>query len=119
VLLAVFIVPHLGIRYWGVSAGLKRGREIARVLEARPLSRVMPGLALAITFLAAATAGALATPGAWSVVPGGGALAAAGSLLVFLALVTLQVRGVAPGRLLLGACVAAVLAAGARMGLAP
>jgi len=119
VLFGLYNVPHLGVRAWGILAGLSRGRGIVEALQRRPLSRAIPALAAATTTLSGFIVGVSAADRSWGLVPGAGAYAIAASLAVFAALATLQVRGCSQGRLLAMLSAAATVAAAYRVVLAP
>jgi mannose/fructose/N-acetylgalactosamine-specific phosphotransferase system component IID len=118
-LLVAFNVPHLVLRAWGVRAGLARGREVVRLLQAQPLGRLIPALTALLLFLSGAfVTGGAALP-AWGLIPGRTGLAAASAAAVFLALLALNLRGVGPSALLGGATAVAALAGAARLLVLP
>jgi hypothetical protein len=109
VLLGLYNVPHLGVRAWGVFAGLARGKGIVETLQSRPLSRLLPVLAVATTVLSGFIVGVFAADRRWGLLPGAGLPAIAASVGTFAAFAALQARGCNQGRLLAGLSAAAVL----------
>jgi PTS system mannose-specific IID component len=118
-LLAVYNVPHFGVRAWGVFAGLAHGRGIAAALNRRVLSRAVPVLTAAGAVLGGCTVGLAAASPAWSLLPGRALAAVCAAGLVLAALVVAQVRGVSQTRLLGLLATAAVVAGAVRVGFAP
>jgi PTS system mannose-specific IID component len=119
VLLAVYNLPHLGTRAWGIAAGLRRGRGVAAVLEARPFTRALPWAGTALALVSGAVVGGFAARGPLALLPARPGLSAAAGLLLFLGLVALLARGVRLERLFSGAAVLAVLAGALRLAVAP
>jgi len=119
VLLLVFNLPHLGVRGWGIAAGLARGRGVLAVLQRRHFSRSLPALAGAAAALGGFLVSALAAQPAWRLLQGSGLRASAAAAGVFAFFLALLSSGMRPERLL-GAIVLAAVAAGAlRAVLAP
>jgi len=108
VLLAVYDVPHLALRWWGVAAGLERGRGILALLQRRWPSRAVPALGLALGVGAGFLVGALPAHPSLALVPGSLPRSAAAAVAVFALLAALFSRGLRPGRLLAGAVAVAV-----------
>lgn len=107
VLLALYGVPHVGVRAWGAVAGLARGRGVLAALQRAPLTRAVPALGVALAVLAGFLAGALAGRPGWALLPGNLPGSAAGAAATLAAGVALLGRGVPPQRLLGGAVAAA------------
>ena len=118
-LLALYNVPHLAVRVWGVFAGLERGTGVVAALNKRLLSRAVPALTACGGILAGVVVGLAAAQPAWSLVPGRTLAAVAAAALVLAALVVAQVRGLTQTRLLALLAAAAFLAGALRVGLAP
>lgn len=119
ILLAIYNVPHLAIRGWGIHAGLARGRGVLERLQRLPLVRALPALGLASGFGAGVLIGSCADDRAWGLLPGHGPVSIAAAAGVFALLLLVQ-RGVArQGRLLAALSAAAALAGSARVVLAP
>jgi mannose/fructose/N-acetylgalactosamine-specific phosphotransferase system component IID len=112
VLLALYNVPHFGVRWWGAAAGLARGQGILGALQRKLLSRTVPALGVVIALAAGFLVGALAADPAWALLPGSLARSAAAAAGLFALLVALLGRGVPPQNLYAGG-VAAALVAGA------
>lgn len=85
VLLAVFNVPHLAVRWWGVAAGLRYGCQVIRPIRSLPFSRLGPPLSKAAAVLAGAGAGIAACHPAWRPFPGEEAASLLAGLAVFAA----------------------------------
>ncbi|HWR97528.1 MAG TPA: PTS system mannose/fructose/sorbose family transporter subunit IID [Candidatus Methanoperedens sp.] len=117
VLLALYNLPHLGVRWWGAAAGLARGRGVLTALQRRLLSRAVPALGLAIAVIAGFLVGALPAYTAWGLVPGALPRAVAAGVALFALLVALCARGLRPQHLLAGGVVAAFAAAGVALGV--
>jgi PTS system mannose-specific IID component len=118
VLLALYNVPHLAARWWGVSTALASGREIVAILQTRRLTRWIAPAALAVAAAAGFTAVAFSAHGPWALAAGRApSIAAAAG--VFLALLVAQVRGASFALLLGGLSVLAVAAGFAETVLAP
>ena len=98
-LLAVYNVPHLAIRVWGISAGLGGG-GIVDLLQRQPLTRALPALGAATAVLIGFLVGAAADDRAWGLLPGRGLVSSGAAVSVFAALLALQVWGLGQGRLL-------------------
>ena len=109
-MLAIYNVPHFGVRIWGIHAGLRGGSGIASALQRRPLARALPALGAATAALTGFIVGAAASDRSWGLLPGGGLLAVGASVAAFLALLAIQIRGVRQGRLLAGCSALAALA---------
>lgn len=119
VLLAVYNVPHLGVRAWGVGAGLAQGRGIVGTLQGRPLARTLPALGFAIAFGVGLQLGAGAGDPAWGLLPGRGAVSVATAAAVFALLLFVQSRALGQGRLLAILSAAAAVAGAVRVAVAP
>jgi mannose/fructose/N-acetylgalactosamine-specific phosphotransferase system component IID len=107
-MLAVYNVPHLGVRAWAVGAGLEGGRGVVEMLRQRPLSRALPALAAAVTVLVGFLVGAAAFDRTWGLLPGHGLVSVGVAVSVFMLLVAVQSWGFGQGRLL--ACLSALTA---------
>jgi len=110
VLLAIYNVPHLGVRWWGAAAGLAQGRGILGALERRLLTRALPALGIAIPAVAGFLVGAFPAHPAWGLFPSSPARSLAAAAAVFALLAALVSRGLPPQRLLAGGVVAAIAA---------
>jgi PTS system mannose-specific IID component len=108
VLLAIYNVPHLGVRWWGAAAGLAQGRGILQALERRLLTRAVPALGIAIAVAAGFLVGAFAGHPAWGLLPAAPARSIAAAGAVFALFVSLVARGLPPQGLLAGGVVAAI-----------
>jgi len=119
VLLAIYNVPHVVVRAWGVGAGLARGSGVVAMLQKRPLSRALPAVGAATTvlvgFLVAWTAG----EARWGLLPGRGLVSVGVSAAVFLLLLAVQMRGLGQGRLLAGLSALAAVVGAVRVVGAP
>lgn len=118
-LLAVYNVPHLGVRAWGVFAGLGRGRDVASALNRQPLSRAVPLLTAGCGVLAGFVVALAASRAAWGLVPGSALGSVAAAALVLAGLVLAQTRGLSQVRLLGLLSGAAAVAGAVRVGLGP
>lgn len=119
VLLAIYNLPHLAVRWSGVAAGLARGRGVLQWLQELPLPRYASVLGRALPALAGFCVGALAALRGWGLLPGAGlpaALAGAGAFALFAALLA---AGLRPERLFGGLVLACAAAAAARVVLSP
>lgn len=110
IMLAVYNAPHLGIRAWGIRAGLENGRGVVEVLRRLPLSRAQPALGAATVVLVGFLLGATASDPSWGLLPGRVLVSAGVAVPVFLLLLAIQDRGLGQGRLLACLSAAAVLA---------
>lgn len=118
-MLVVYNVPHLGIRGWGIRAGLGRGRGVLEMLQQLPLSRWQPTLGTASVVLIGFLVGAAAVEPAWGLVPGRALISAGAALAVFLLLLVLQSWGLGQGRLLAFLSAAAAFAGVGLVVIAP
>ncbi len=119
VLLAVYNVPHLGIRVLGIRAGLRGAGTVVGLLQRQPLSRALPALGVATTVLCGFLLGASSLDGTWGVLPGHGLVSVGAAVALFLLLLGVQGRGLPPGRLLAGLSALAALAGVVRVVSAP
>jgi PTS system mannose-specific IID component len=119
ILLAVYNVPHLAVRGWGIGAGLSRGRGVVELLQRRPLSRTLPALGFATVFVAGALLGGAACDRRWGLLPGDLPVSVAASAAVFALLLVILGRGQSQGRLLAGLAAAAAVAGAVRAVGAP
>lgn len=111
VVLALYNVPHFGVRWWGAAAGLALGQEaIVAALQRRLLSRAVPALGLGIGVAAGFLVGLLSGHDLWGLVPARRGLSAAAGGGLFALLVALIGRGLSPQRLLAGGVAGAVVA---------
>lgn len=94
VLLVVFNVPHLAIRWWGVGTGLSRGCRALDSLSSLSLSRAVPPLSLAVAGAAGLCAGVASLNPRWAIVPGQGTLSLLAAAAVFISAMLLSVTGV-------------------------
>ena len=118
-MLAVYNVPHVGVRVWGIRAGLDGERGVVDLLRRQPLSRSLPALGVATAVLTGFLVGASGLDRTWGVVPGQGLVSVGAAVALFLALLGLQIRGLGQGRLLAGLSMLAALAGAARAVSAP
>jgi mannose/fructose/N-acetylgalactosamine-specific phosphotransferase system component IID len=109
VMLAVFNIPHLWVRAWGISAALAGQGGVLAMLRRQPLTRSLPALGVATGLAAGFLLGALCVDSAWGLFPGHGFASAGVSAAAFLALLSLLKLGLAQGRLLALLCAAAAL----------
>lgn len=107
-MLAVYNVPHVSVRAWGIRAGLERGGGVVEMLQRLPLSRVQPALGAATAVLVGFLVGAAAFDRTWGLLPGHGLVSVGAAVAVFLLLLAVQNRGLGQGRLL--ACLSALAA---------
>jgi mannose/fructose/N-acetylgalactosamine-specific phosphotransferase system component IID len=119
IMLAVYNVPHLGVRAWGIRAGLERGGGVVEMLQRLPLSRAQPALGAATAVLVGYLVGAAAFHPAWGLLPGRGLASAAVAVAVFLLSLALQSWELGQGRLLAGLAALATLAGVVRVLGAP
>ncbi len=118
-MLAVYNVPHVGIRAWGIKAGLRGGGGVVEMLQRRPLFRALPALGAAIAVLTGFLVGAAACDQSWGLLPGHGPASIGVAVSVFALLLASQSRGFGQGRLLGGLSALAVLAGIVRVVGAP
>jgi len=110
-MLAVYNVPHFGVRAWGISAGLKGGGVVVEMLQQRPLFRALPALGAATAALVGVIVGAVACDRTWGLLPGHGPVSVGVTVSVFMLLLAIQSRGLGLGRLLAFLSALAALAA--------
>lgn len=118
-LLAVYNVPHLTARGWGIAIGLARGRGVLGALQSQLLSRALPSLGVLGALLVGLLVGLLSGSGAWAYLPQSALVSLAAGLGVFAAALTLLASGVRPERLLAAVVLLALAAGAARVVLAP
>lgn len=118
IMLALYNIPHLGVRATGVVIGLSRGRGVVEMLQRRPLSRALPLLGIGIALLAGFIVGLVAVDPTWGLLPGRGLVSVAAAAAAFVLLLVLPERWFGLGRLLAGASALTVLAAVFRVVLA-
>lgn len=111
VLLALYDVPHLGIRAVGIRLGLARGQGVVALLQHRPLSRALPALRTATALLVGYIVGSGASDPAWGILPGFGLFSAAAAVAAFALLLGFADGGLGLGRVLAGASILTVLGA--------
>jgi len=99
-MLAVYNVPHFGVRAWGIRAGLGGGGGVVEMLRRLPLSRAQPALGTATAILVGFLVGAAAFDRTWGLLPGHGLVSIGVAVSVFLLLLAIQSRGLGQGRLL-------------------
>jgi len=109
-MLAIYNVPHFGIRAWGIGAGLGGHGGVVGMLQRQPLSRALPALGAATALLTGFLVGASSFDRTWGLLPGHGLVSVGVAVCVFLLLVGVQARGLGQGRLL--ACLSALAALG-------
>lgn len=108
VLLTLFNIPHLWLRWWGIGVGLQQGSRVIGSIEALGLQRKAAMLAPAAALFAGLCAGAAAGRPDWAPVPGSTVLSAAAAAALLLAGMAVSAKGIAGwGRfaLLVGALV--------------
>jgi len=113
VLLAVYNVPHLSLRWWGIGAGLKEGCRVIESIQRLPLSRLAPYLPLLAAALAGLAAGAASVHPEWAPLPGRKLPSLLCAAVVFVGGVFLSARKAPSKRVLAGA--AGVLLLGATL----
>ncbi len=118
-MLALYNVPHVGVRAWGIKAGLGSGGGVVEMLQQLPFSRVQPALGAATVALVGFLVGAAAGTPAWGLFPGHGLVSAGVAVSVFLLLLAVQSWGFGQGRLLAGLSALAALAGVVRVLGAP
>jgi mannose/fructose/N-acetylgalactosamine-specific phosphotransferase system component IID len=112
--LAVYNVPHVAVRAWGIHAGLSRGRDVLGSLARVPLPRAVAALGLAAAFGGGVLIGAGADDRSWGLVPGHGLSSIAAAAAVFALLLLVQ-RGASRQGMLLGVLSAAAVVAGSAL----
>jgi len=119
VMLAVYNVPHVSVRVWGVSAGLAKGQGVLEMLQRQPLSRALPALGTATAVLIGFLVGTAAIDRAWGLLPGHGLVSIGAGVCVFMLLLGVQSLGFGQGRLLATLSALAALAGVVRVVSAP
>jgi PTS system mannose-specific IID component len=102
VFLALFNLPHVALRWWGVSQGLRRGCLVVQSIERLNLPRVVPALSLVLAVMIGFVAAVASFHPRWAPVSGGGTLAFAAGPPIFLAAAALSLRGLSPTKIVLG-----------------
>jgi len=118
-MLAVYNVPHFGVRAWGIRAGLGGGTGVVEMLRRLPLSRAQPALGAATAALVGFLVGAAALDQTWGLLPGQGLISVGVAVSAFLLLMAIQSRGLGQGRLLACLSALAALAGVVRVAVAP
>lgn len=108
IMLAVYNVPHLSVRAWGIRAGLERDGGVVEMLQRLPLSRMQPALGAATAVVVGFLVGAAAFDRTWGILPGHGLVSVGVAVSLFLLLLALQSWGLGQGRML--ACLSALAA---------
>jgi PTS system mannose-specific IID component len=111
VLLAVYNVPHLSLRWWGIGAGLEEGCRVIESVQRLPFSRLVPLLSLLAAALAGLAAGVASVHPNWAPLPGRKLSSLVCAVVVFTGGVFLSGRRAPSKRVLAGA--AGVLLLGA------
>lgn len=111
VLLTVYNVPHLGLRWWGIGAGLKEGCKVIESVQRLPLARLAPFLSLLAAALAGLAAGAASVHPEWAPLPGRKLPSLLCAVVVFVGGVFLSARKAPSRRVLAGAAGALLLGA--------
>jgi mannose/fructose/N-acetylgalactosamine-specific phosphotransferase system component IID len=117
-MIAVYNVPHFGVRVWGIVAGLGGG-GVLEMLQRRPLSHALPWLGAATAVLIGFLVGAAASDRTWGLLPGHGLVSVGVAVSLFMLLAALQSRGLGQGRLLACLSACAALAGVLRVVVAP
>jgi len=102
VFLSVFNLPHLALRWWGVSQGLRRGSLVVQSIERLNLPRVVPALSLVLAVMIGFVAAVASFHPRWAPVDRGGALFFAAGPVIFIAAAALGLRGLSPSKIVLG-----------------
>jgi PTS system mannose-specific IID component len=100
VLLTLYNVPHLSLRWWGVNRGLEKGCMVIESVERLPLKEMVPLLSLLIAALAGLGAGAASIHAEWAPFPGRRLLSLFGAAAVFGGGVFFSARKVSSRRML-------------------
>lgn len=103
VLLVVYNAPHLGLRWWGIGAGLRDGCRVIEAVQRLPLSRLVPLLSLLVAALAGLAAGAASVLPEWAPLPGRKVPSLLCAAAVFVGGVFLSARKAPSKRVLAGA----------------
>ena len=98
-LLALYNVPHLSLRWWGIGAGLDRGCRVIEAVQRLPLSRLTPALCLLAAALAGLAAGVASVHPEWAPLPGRKLPSLACAAAAFAGAVVLSSRRASPRRL--------------------
>lgn len=107
-MLALYNVPHFGVRVAGIRAGLGGEGAVVGMLQRQPLTRALPALGVATTVLTGFLVGTSTFDRTWGLLPGHGLVSVGVAVGVFLLLVRVQGWGLGQGRLL--ACLSALAA---------
>ena len=107
-MLAVYNVPHFGVRAWGISAGLGGGARSSRCSSDGRCPARCRRWARQPRSSPAFSWGRRLSTAAWGLLPGHGLVSVGVAVCVFLLLLGVQSRGLGQGRLL--ACLSALAA---------
>lgn len=118
-MLALYNVPHVGVRVWGIGVGLRGGGAVIQMLQRQPFSRSLPALGTATAVGAGFIAGSVGFFPGWGLLPGRGSASAGAAVAVFLALLAVLGLGFGQGRLLLSLSALTALAGAALVAGAP
>jgi len=102
VLLSFFNLPHVALRWWGVSQGLRRGCLVIQSIERLNLPRIVPALSLVLAVMIGFVAAVASLHPRWAPVAGGSTLSLAAGPAIFLAAAVLNLRGLSPTKIVLG-----------------
>ncbi len=109
VFLSLFNLPHVALRWWGVSQGLRRGCLIVQSIERLNLPRIVPVLSLVLAGMVGFVAAVASLHPRWAPVSGGNLLSLAVGPVIFLTAAALNLRGLSPTKIVLGLSAATIL----------
>ena len=118
-MLALYNIPHVGVRVWGIGVGLRGGSAVIEMLQRQPFSRSLPALGTATAVIAGFLVGTAGGDPAWGLLPGRGIASAGAAVAMFLLLLAVLGRGFALERLLLSLSALTALAGVALVAGAP
>jgi PTS system mannose-specific IID component len=102
VFLAFFNIPHVSLRWWGISQGLRHGCLVVQSIERLNLPRIVPVLSLVLATMIGFVAAVAGLHPRWAPVSCGSILSLAAGSVVFLTAAALAVRGLSPPKIVLG-----------------